>query len=300
MSVHALCPHYCCLGCHLSAGGPTTTAASGPPADSLYADGYSSYGLSTPEIAGIVAASLGGLIALLSLGALAVGHYRRKTRGCARAAAPALLSGLFAAPELRWARLARFCCARAEVTPLRPIVTLPPGLSLLPWSCSKRFERFEDSPAAAAGASTAGPGLPPQLSIQLSNGKSMSLASSPDALPTYHSVLSNVSTQAASSTASGVPRLPTANSGMPLLPASSSGVGGPPLAPRRTASGTTRGGVAIPAAGSPFASAAALEGGAEGGGEGTAAVVAAGSPGTGVTVQPGKAWASADQIGHCA
>ncbi|KAL4426385.1 hypothetical protein ABPG77_004679 [Micractinium sp. CCAP 211/92] len=214
-------------------GEPTTTAASGPPADSLYADGYSSYGLSTPEIAGIVAASLGGLIALLSLGALAVGHYRRKTRG-------------------------------------------------------KRFERFEDSPAAAAGASTAGPGLPPQLSIQLSNGKSMSLASSPIALPTYHSVLSNVSTQAASSTASGVPRLPTANSGMPLLPASSSGVGGPPLAPRRTASGTTRGGVAIPAAGSPFASAAALEGDAEGAGEGTAAAAAAGSPGTGVTVQPGR------------
>lgn len=68
-------------GCSLPAGEPTAMAASGPTADPQYASGAASYGLSTPEIAGIVFASLGGFIALLSLGALAVGHYRRETRG---------------------------------------------------------------------------------------------------------------------------------------------------------------------------------------------------------------------------
>lgn len=217
-----------------STGEPTAMAASGPTADPQYASGAASYGLSTPEIAGIVFASLGGFIALLSLGALAVGHYRRETRG-------------------------------------------------------KRFERFEDSPAAAAGGGSPAAGLPPQLSIQLSNGKSLSLGSSPEALPPYQSALSDVSTQAASSTASGVPRLPTANSGMPLLPASGSGVGTPPPPSRRTASATTRGGVAIPAAGSPFASAAALGEGGEGGSEGTPSMATAGSnPAGGVTVEAGR------------
>lgn len=170
---------------------------------------------------------------------------------------------------------------RAQLWPVAPPLLAP--------ACRKRFERFEDSPAAAAGGGSPAAGLPPQLSIQLSNGKSLSLGSSPEALPPYQSALSDVSTQAASSTASGVPRLPTANSGMPLLPASGSGVGTPPPPSRRTASATTRGGVAIPAAGSPFASAAALGEGGEGGSEGTPSMATAGSnPAGGVTVEAGK------------
>lgn len=219
-----------------STGEPAVTEASRAETDPAAAGGAGSVGLSTPEIAGIVCASLGGFIALLSLGALAVGHYRRQTRG-------------------------------------------------------KRFERFEDSAAAAGGGASAA-GLPPQLSIQLSNGKSMSLGSSPGALPNYHSALSDVSTQAASSTASGVPRLPTANSGMPLLPASGSGVGPPPPAVLRTASATTRPSIAIPSAGSPFASAAALDVGGEGGSDAAASMHTAGSTpastGSGVTVEPGR------------
>ncbi|KAL4430893.1 hypothetical protein ABPG75_006149 [Micractinium tetrahymenae] len=220
-------------------GEPAATAASGPAVDPQSATAPSSggKGLSTSEITGIVLASLGGFIALLSLGALAVGHYRRQTRG-------------------------------------------------------KRFERFDDSAAAAAGAGAAGAALPPQLSIQLSNGKSLSLGSAHDALPNYQSALSDVSTQAASSTASGVPRMPTAHSGMPLLPVSNSGVGGPPPPYRRTASAPTRPSVAIPPAGSPFASAAPSAAGGEGDSEGTPSMVTAGSnpasTGSGVTVEPGR------------
>lgn len=65
----------------LPAGEPAVTEASRAATDPAAAGGAGSVGLSTPEIAGIVCASLGGFIALLSLGALAVGHYRRQTRG---------------------------------------------------------------------------------------------------------------------------------------------------------------------------------------------------------------------------
>lgn len=184
-------------------------------------------------------------------------------------------------------------CLRRSAWPSRWDPTLRCLLPIpsAPRPRSKRFERFEDSAAAAGGGASAA-GLPPQLSIQLSNGKSMSLGSSPGALPNYHSALSDVSTQAASSTASGVPRLPTANSGMPLLPASGSGVCPPPPAVRRTASTTTRPSIAIPSAGSPFASAAALDVSGEGGSDATASMHTAGSTpastGSGVTVEPGK------------